>query len=83
MQHLKTWRSLVAAALCLAAMAGAARADPINNIVLVHGAWVDASGWKPVYAILRREGFHVTMVQEPQTSFAGDVAGQRPPAPPS
>ena len=48
MQHLKTWRSLVATALCLAVMAGAARADPINNIVLVHGAWVDASGWKPV-----------------------------------
>jgi len=72
MQHLKTWRSLVATALCLAVMAGAARADPIKNLVLVHGAWIDASGWKPVYAILRREGFHVTMVQEP--SFADDVA---------
>jgi pimeloyl-ACP methyl ester carboxylesterase len=45
-----------------------------KNVVLVHGAWVDASGWKPVYDILAKEGFTVTMVQEPQTSFEGDVA---------
>jgi len=48
-------------------------AEPIKNIVLVHGAWVDASGWKPVYEILTKEGFNVTMVQEPETSFADDV----------
>ena len=44
-----------------------ASADPVKNIVLVHGAWVDASGWKPVYEILTKQGFHVTMVQEPET----------------
>ena len=38
----------VAAAFCLASMAApASAADPLKNIVLVHGAWVDASGWKP------------------------------------
>ena len=50
---------------------------PLKNIVLVHGAWVDASGWKPVYEILTRQGFHVTMVQEPETSFADDVTATK------
>jgi len=64
----------VAAALALAAIAAPANADPLKNIVLVHGAWVDASGWKPIYEILTKDGFNVTMVQEPETSFADDVA---------
>src|SRR5262245_9708824 len=51
-----------------------ARAEEIKNIVLVHGAWVDASGWKPVHDILVAKGFNVTMVQEPETSFVDDVA---------
>ena len=59
------------------AAASAATAAPIRNIVLVHGAWVDASGWKPVYDILTRDGFHVTMVQQPLTSLAADVAATR------
>src|SRR6187200_3072323 len=68
----------VAAAFCLAAMAApASAADPLKNIVLVHGAWVDASGWKPVYEILSKDGFHVTMVQEPETSFADGVAAAK------
>lgn len=57
--------------------ASAAPDAPIRNIVLVHGAWVDASGWKPVYDILTRDGFHVTMVQQPLTSLADDVAATR------
>ena len=48
-----------------------------KNIVLVHGAWVDASGWKPVYEILTKKGFNVTMVQEPETSFADDVTATK------
>jgi pimeloyl-ACP methyl ester carboxylesterase len=67
----------VVAALSLASAAIPANADPLKNIVLVHGAWVDGSGWKPVYDILTSEGFNVTMVQEPETSFAGDVAATR------
>lgn len=54
-----------------------AMADPIKNVVLVHGAWVDASGWKPVYDILTEDGFNVVMVQEPETSFQDDVAATR------
>ena len=54
-----------------------ANAEPVKNIVLVHGAWVDASGWQPVYEILTKKGFHVTMVQEPETSFADDVTATK------
>jgi len=67
----------IAAALSLASVAAPASAEPIRNIVLVHGAWVDASGWTPVYEILTKEGFNVTMVQEPETSFADDVAATK------
>jgi hypothetical protein len=42
---------------------------PLKNIVLVHGAWADGSGWKGVYDILIRDGFNVSIVQEPETSF--------------
>ena len=66
-----------AAALFLASAAMPASADPVKNIVLVHGAWVDGSGWKPVYDILTGQGFHVSMVQEPETSFADDVTAAK------
>ena len=46
----------------------------VKNIVLVHGAFVDASGWKPVYEILISHGFSVTMVQPPLTALQDDVA---------
>ena len=49
----------------------------IRNIVLVHGAWADASGWKGVYDILVKDGFNVSMVQEPETSFKDDVAATK------
>lgn len=48
--------------------------DTVRNIVLVHGAWADGSGWKGVYDILTRDGFNVSIVQEPETSFQDDVA---------
>src|SRR6188472_160282 len=66
-----------AAALSLVSSTEPASAEPLKNIVLVHGAWVDASGWKPVYEILTREGFRVSMVQEPETSFADDVTATK------
>ena len=72
--------SVLSLSACLfaptAAMAQDAQAAtaPIRSIVLVHGAWVDGSGWKPVYDILTRDGYHVTMVQEPLTSLDDDVA---------
>ena len=46
----------------------------VRNIVLVHGAWADGSGWKGVYDILVRDGYNVSIVQEPLTSFQDDVA---------
>jgi len=76
MKHLK-YGLAIAAALSLTSMVVPAKAEPLKNIVLVHGAWVDASGWKPVYDILTREGFHVSMVQEPETSFADDVTAAK------
>jgi pimeloyl-ACP methyl ester carboxylesterase len=64
-----------AAFLCWSA--SAVDAAPVKNIVLVHGAWVDASGWKPVYEILTKDGYQVTMVQEPLTSIADDIAATK------
>jgi pimeloyl-ACP methyl ester carboxylesterase len=49
----------------------------VRNIVLVHGAWADGSGWKGVYDILVRDGFNVSIVQEPETSFKDDVAATK------
>src|ERR1700729_3485152 len=45
----------------------------VRNIVLVHGAWADGSGWKGVYDILVKDGYNVSIVQEPETAFQGDV----------
>jgi pimeloyl-ACP methyl ester carboxylesterase len=45
----------------------------VRNIVLVHGAWADGSGWKGVYDILIKDGYNVSIVQEPETSFQDDV----------
>src|SRR5215468_10582080 len=46
----------------------------IKNVVLVHGGFVDGSGWEGVYQILKKRGFTVTVVQNPTLSLAGDVA---------
>lgn len=47
------------------------------NVVLVHGGFADGSGWEDVYKVLRREGFKVSIVQNPTTSLADDVAATR------
>jgi pimeloyl-ACP methyl ester carboxylesterase len=52
-------------------------AHPVRNIVLVHGAWADGSGWRGVYDILVNDGYNVSIVQEPETSFADDVAATK------
>src|SRR3981189_3680303 len=49
----------------------------VRNIVLVHGAWADGSGWKGVYDILVKDGYNVSIVQEPETSFKDDVAATK------
>jgi pimeloyl-ACP methyl ester carboxylesterase len=49
----------------------------LTNIVLVHGAFVDGSTWRPVYDILTRDGLHVAVVQNPTLSLNGDAAATR------
>src|ERR1700732_1444720 len=49
----------------------------IRNVVLVHGAWADGSGWKGVYDILLKDGYNVSIVQEPEPSFKEDVAATK------
>jgi pimeloyl-ACP methyl ester carboxylesterase len=72
-----SFASTVAALIVFGAATAPALAAPVKNIVLVHGAWVDASGWKPVYEILTKDGYNVTMVQVPETSFQDDVAATK------
>jgi pimeloyl-ACP methyl ester carboxylesterase len=50
------------------------KASNVKNIVLVHGGFVDGSGWEGVYAILKKKGYNVSIVQNPTTSLADDVA---------
>jgi pimeloyl-ACP methyl ester carboxylesterase len=51
--------------------------EPVKNVVLVHGAFADGSGWRRVYDELIKRGYHVTIVQNPLTSLADDVASTR------
>src|SRR5437899_9201654 len=46
----------------------------VKNIVLVHGGFVDGSGWEGVYKALRKDGYTVAIVQNPTISLAEDVA---------
>ncbi len=50
---------------------------PTRNVVLVHGAFADGSGWRRVYDDLTARGYRVTIVQNPLTSLADDVAATR------
>ena len=72
----KATRSI--ATLFLAAMfsvsVGAQNPAPIKNIVIVHGAFADGSGWQRVFEILTKQGYNVTIVQNPLTSLEDDVA---------
>jgi pimeloyl-ACP methyl ester carboxylesterase len=71
-------RSLCTVLLLLTCRALSAQTEPhVRNVVLVHGAWADGSGWKGVYDILVRHGYNVSIVQEPLTSFHEDVAATK------
>lgn len=59
------------------AQAGAAPASAVKNIVLVHGAATDGSGWRGVHDILTRDGYRVNVVQQPLTGLADDVAATK------
>src|SRR5215469_2897763 len=73
-------KPLAAAAAAVAFLSAAiapARAEPVKNVVLVHGAFADGSGWRRVVEILGKGGYAVSVVQEPLTSLADDVAATR------
>lgn len=80
-------RTILAAAAATLSFAGAAQAQhadhaahaqqPIRNVVLVHGAFADGSGWRGVYDQLTKRGYRVTIVQNPLTSLADDVAATK------
>jgi pimeloyl-ACP methyl ester carboxylesterase len=76
-------RRLKVRALVLAVVAGTALAvtcsasAAVKTIVLVHGAFSDGSGWKPMADILEHDWYSVRAVQEPGTSFEDDVAATR------
>src|ERR1700756_5069844 len=71
---MKTLAALVTLLGVLVASVGQAA---VKNVVLVHGAFADGSGWKPVADVLRHDGFTVYVVQEPETTFEADVAATR------
>jgi len=75
MKSLKIVAAL-AAFLSMAAIPAIAAptASPIRNIVLVHGGFVDGSGWFGVYKILKKDGYNVTIVQNPTVTLDDDVA---------
>jgi pimeloyl-ACP methyl ester carboxylesterase len=54
-------------------VAAAPPSSGIKNVVLVHGAFADGSGWEAVANILKKDGYNVSVVQHPETSFAEDV----------
>lgn len=71
------------AAIGIAAATSAKAADKIpanqavKNVVLVHGAFADGSGWRGVYDNLTKRGYKVTIVQNPLTSLADDIAATK------
>lgn len=71
-------KTIIAAAALAMAAAGStpvlAQSAGAKNVVLVHGGFVDGSGWQGVYNILKKDGYNVTIVQNPTTSLADDVA---------
>lgn len=60
-----------------AAQAGSAQVGAVKNIVLVHGVATDGSGWRGVHDILTKDGYRVSVVQQPLTGLADDVAATK------
>ncbi|ADG08729.1 alpha/beta hydrolase [Caulobacter segnis] len=77
----RSFRNILIAAAAIAGLASAAQAQTApsgaRNVVLVHGAFADGSGWRGVYDRLTAKGYKVSVVQNPLTSLADDVAATR------
>lgn len=79
-----THRTILAAAILAAGITTGVQAaeripetQAVKNVVLVHGAFADGSGWRGVYDELTSRGYRVTIVQNPLTSLADDVAATK------
>ena len=73
-------KSVAAAAAAVALLSAAvapARAESVKNVVIVHGAFADGSGWRQVADILVKDGYTVSVVQEPLTLLVDDVAATK------
>ena len=75
-------RSYLMTTAALLALSGTAVGEPrpdgaTRNIVIVHGAFVEGSGWRAVHDILEKDGYRVSIVQEPLTGLADDVAATK------
>jgi pimeloyl-ACP methyl ester carboxylesterase len=68
---------MVSAFIAAGAIGQAHTAGRVRNVVLVHGAFVDGSGWNAVAQILERDGYRVNIVQQPETSLEEDVAATK------
>src|SRR5437879_13788001 len=77
LQGMSTSLCMVLLLLTCGALSAQKQDHRVRNIVLVHGAWADGSGWKGVYDILVKDGYNVSIVQEPETSFKEDVAATK------
>lgn len=71
----KVWFASLIMLIGLNFIAGtvASQVKAVKNIVIVHGAFADGSGWKSVYNILSKKGYHVTIVQNPLSGLKNDV----------
>jgi pimeloyl-ACP methyl ester carboxylesterase len=71
---------LLATAIALSATVGSVTetvAQEVKNVVLVHGAFADGSGYKALYTVLTQKGYHVTVVQNPLSSLEDDVTATK------
>src|SRR5262249_863374 len=73
-KHSRILAAIASAVWAAAAFSAIAEPAGIKNIVLVHGAFADGSGWKAVSDILQKDGYKVSIAQPPETSLADDVA---------
>ena len=81
------FRTLLTSTAALLLAGGVAQAAPapagaVKDIVLVHGAFADGSGWEGVYKILKKDGYNVAIVQNPTLSLAATWRRPSAPSPP-
>lgn len=83
MRFVQTMRVLAVALVAALGACATSHAQPtpaptltqsVRNVVLVHGAWADGSGWEGVHQALTARGYNVAIIQNPLTSFAADIA---------